>query len=134
MGVESGKHSEILSENVFWHPRDFWGTKKDIGENEGALLGIGKRGNIRRLIEEVWVDSTGVKIHTYGNVFFHKFQITAAEGYVVVYSNPSEGDYRCPISETEQQILDKYTQEAGHGLWIDKLKRCLSWWEKYLKS
>ena len=64
----------------------------------------------------------------------------------------SEGDYRCPISEAEQlfkalKILGKevvfvrYPQETSHGLSrsgppdlrIDRIKRYLAWWEKYLK-
>lgn len=67
-------------------------------------------------VEEMWLDSTdGVKVHTwvikpndfnpkktypcvievhggphtqYGTAFFHEFQVLAAEGYVVIFSNP----------------------------------------------
>jgi acylaminoacyl-peptidase len=64
----------------------------------------------------------------------------------------SEGDYRCPISEAEQLfkalkilgrevVFVRYPQETSHGLSrsgppdlrIDRLKRYLAWWEKYLK-
>jgi len=65
----------------------------------------------------------------------------------------SEGDYRCPISEAEQLfkalkilgrevVFVRYPQETSHGLSrsgppdlrIDRLKRYLAWWEKYLKG
>ena len=65
----------------------------------------------------------------------------------------SEGDYRCPISEAEQLfkalktlgkevVFIRYPGETSHGLSrsgppdlrIDRLRRYLDWWGKYLSS
>lgn len=79
-------NADILGSLTLSEPREFWLDRPDGGRVQGWLLmpPDHKQGEKYPLVLQVH----GGPHMSYGNVYFHEFQLTAARGMIVLYTNP----------------------------------------------
>lgn len=87
--VRSALNTGWLAQRVLAVPEDVWFTGKGNHDLQGWILAPRRLSRARKGPAVLYIH--GGPATQYGHAFFHEFQVLAARGYTVFYSNPRGG-------------------------------------------